>query len=174
MLGEFAYRIKHGTGKLWISKKHCIRYVILVKSSELLFMFGRCLAHVCHLATRALISTHSKAPFYDPESADVGLSEANGFWDEIGLVRAIVVKVSLWILYKDITYACSNLGLLLCSEKAALSWYPKAVSKSTARNCSDPALTWHAYSMVINLWYDWSGWEEEEGKWLSFIFNSGS
>ena len=84
-------------------------------------MFSRCLARVCHLATRALIPTHRKTPFYDAKSADVGLSEANGYQDEIGSVGAIVVKVSLWIVYKVMAYACSNLGSFLCPEKAALS-----------------------------------------------------
>ncbi|KIK72807.1 hypothetical protein PAXRUDRAFT_179887 [Paxillus rubicundulus Ve08.2h10] len=52
----------------------------------------RCLAHVFHLATRALISTYSKAPFYDPESPDLTVTMTDGRHDEIGLVCAIVVK----------------------------------------------------------------------------------
>lgn len=57
----------------------------------------RCLAHVFHLATRALISTYSKAPFYDPESPDLTVSMTDGRRDEIGLVRAIVVKVGPYL-----------------------------------------------------------------------------
>lgn len=59
-----------------------------------IFISCRCLAHVCHLATRALISTYSQASFYDPESPDLAVTITEGRRDEIGLVRAIVVKVS--------------------------------------------------------------------------------
>ncbi|KIK75646.1 hypothetical protein PAXRUDRAFT_18813 [Paxillus rubicundulus Ve08.2h10] len=70
MLVEFAQWIKNHTGKTWIEKKHHIR----------------CLAHVIHLAMRALISTHSKAPFYNPEKVELVIPFENGCCDEIGLV----------------------------------------------------------------------------------------
>lgn len=52
----------------------------------------RCLAHVIHLATRALISTYSKAPYYDPGQLDIGSPVESRHRDEVGLVRAIAVK----------------------------------------------------------------------------------
>ncbi|KAF9235592.1 hypothetical protein BU15DRAFT_77821 [Melanogaster broomeanus] len=70
MLVEFAQWIKNHTGKTWIEKKRPIR----------------CLAHVIHLATRALISTYSKAAFYNPEQGELGIPSENGCRDEIGLV----------------------------------------------------------------------------------------
>jgi len=51
-----------------------------------------------------------------------------------------------------VTYACFNLGPLLCPEKVAFSGHPEVVSKSTSRDCSDPAFTRYAYQMVINLY----------------------
>lgn len=56
-----------------------------------------CLAHVINLATQAVISTYSKAKYFDPEKPlahepdtdDVSLVER----DVVGLVCAITVKV---------------------------------------------------------------------------------
>lgn len=56
-----------------------------------------CIAHVINLATQAMLSTYSKAPHYDPQDPDkhvpattVGDDETR---DEVGLIRAICVKV---------------------------------------------------------------------------------
>ncbi|KAF8809282.1 hypothetical protein BYT27DRAFT_7094767, partial [Phlegmacium glaucopus] len=55
----------------------------------------RCLAHIINLATQALISTRSKSKYYDPHSQDEHPADVDGInRDEIGLVRAICVKVS--------------------------------------------------------------------------------
>jgi hypothetical protein len=57
---------------------------------------GRCLAHVINLATQALLSAHSSAKHYDPAKPTEHEPDVDAFLrDEIGLVRAIVVKVSL-------------------------------------------------------------------------------
>jgi hypothetical protein len=56
----------------------------------------RCLAHIINLATQAILKTHSKSEHYnsaDPEAHEPNVDEA--FRDEIGLVRAIVVKVHM-------------------------------------------------------------------------------
>ena len=54
----------------------------------------RCLAHIINLATQALISTRSKAKYYNPHAIDEHEPDTNRIdHDEIGLVRAIVVKV---------------------------------------------------------------------------------
>jgi hypothetical protein len=52
----------------------------------------RCLAHVIHLATRALISTYSKAPYYDPGQPHILGPAQSSHRDEVDLIRAIVVK----------------------------------------------------------------------------------
>lgn len=66
---------------------------------------SRCLAHIINLATQALIATRSKSKYYNPNDDDqdtpslghAGAAER----DEVGLVRAITVKVrtSLYILF---------------------------------------------------------------------------
>jgi hypothetical protein len=57
--------------------------------------FHSCLAHVINLGTQVLISTYSKTPHYspyDPKAHEPDTS-LRGDRDEIGLVRAICVKV---------------------------------------------------------------------------------
>jgi hypothetical protein len=51
-----------------------------------------CLAHVINLATQTLISTYSKAPHFDPKNPEAHIPANH---DEVGLVRAISVKVHL-------------------------------------------------------------------------------
>lgn len=60
----------------------------------LTFVFS-CLAHVINLGTQLLISTYSKAPHYMPRSPQAHEPDTTnqGNRDEIGLVRAISVKV---------------------------------------------------------------------------------
>ena len=54
----------------------------------------RCLAHVINLATQELIKTHSKSPHYNPQTPEIELVDTDALHrDEIGLVRAIAVKV---------------------------------------------------------------------------------
>ena len=55
----------------------------------------RCLAHIINLATQAVISTRSKSKYYsgDPEDDGVPENMGTGDRDEIGIVRAICVKV---------------------------------------------------------------------------------
>jgi hypothetical protein len=60
---------------------------------------SRCLAHIINLATQALISTKSKTKYYNPHDIDEHVPETTGSdRDELGLVRAIVVKVSIILL----------------------------------------------------------------------------
>ena len=51
-----------------------------------------CLAHVINLATQTLISTYSKSPHFDPKNPEAHIPTSR---DEVGLVRAISVKVCL-------------------------------------------------------------------------------
>ena len=59
------------------------------------FMNCSCLAHVINLATQMLISTYSKSLHFDPNMPDAHVPTSR---DEVGLIRAIVVKVNT-ILY---------------------------------------------------------------------------
>jgi hypothetical protein len=52
------------------------------------------MAHIINLATQALISTYSKSSHFDPKSPESHLPDTSAtLRDEIGLVRAIAVKV---------------------------------------------------------------------------------
>lgn len=56
----------------------------------------RCLAHVINLATQALLAAHSSAKHYNPANPTEHEPEVDGYLrDEIGLIRAIVVKVNI-------------------------------------------------------------------------------
>ena len=60
--------------------------------SLLLKALHSCLAHVINLATQVLISTYSKAPHFDPRNPEGHVPSGR---DEVGLVRAIAVKVRI-------------------------------------------------------------------------------
>jgi hypothetical protein len=61
---------------------------------------SRCLAHVINLATQALLSAYSSAKHFDPAKPTDHEPDVDLFLrDEIGLVRAIVVKVSPLMLF---------------------------------------------------------------------------
>ena len=58
-------------------------------------IWSRCLAHVINLATQALLAAHSPAKHYDPTKPTEHEPDVDRYLcDEIGLVWAIVVKVS--------------------------------------------------------------------------------
>ena len=71
-------------------------FLQLIFISCLIFPF-RCLAHIINLATQAVISTRSKSKFYsgDPEDVTVPEDVGTNDCDEIGVIRAICVKVCL-------------------------------------------------------------------------------
>lgn len=101
MLREFATQVNRGTvSKRFDPKRHRIKYVLsfgclrqqLSTSSP-----SSCLAHVINLATQALISAYSKTPHFDPTTPDDHLNIAGAQTaarDEVGLIRAIAVKVT--------------------------------------------------------------------------------
>jgi hypothetical protein len=58
-----------------------------------------CLAHIINLATQAVIAAQSKTKHFNPADPDSHEPEVDTFIrDEVGLIRAITVKVShrLW------------------------------------------------------------------------------
>ena len=65
----------------------CLNYVIYVTT--------RCLAHIINLATQALIATRSKSKYYNSHELEEHMPDVDAFErDEMGLIQAIVVKVS--------------------------------------------------------------------------------
>ena len=73
--------------------------------------------HIINLATQALIKGHSKAKHYNPALPDEHIPSTEGFdRDEIGLVRAIAVKV--WIVcFICPTYTECRSGTLICKTQ---------------------------------------------------------
>jgi hypothetical protein len=56
------------------------------------------LAHVINLATQALIKGHSKAKYDNPATLDEHIPDVDAYLrDEVGLIRTIAVKVSLFL-----------------------------------------------------------------------------
>lgn len=95
MLDEFARCYLLKTGLIFDVAKRHIRWVgCLLHFPTSLLIICRCLAHIINLATQALISTRSKAKYYDPEADESHVPDlAATERDEVGLVRAITVKV---------------------------------------------------------------------------------
>jgi hypothetical protein len=114
MMKEFAARLKITTGRKYIWKKRKIKFVYSSLSSLLPSLMNcSCLAHVINLATQKLISSYSKSPHFDPIKPDAHVPTTR---DEVGLVRAIVVKVRSFIwLINDIAHR--YLGTFICQAE---------------------------------------------------------
>ena len=100
MLEEFARCYQAKTGRRFDIKRRQIRYVFFRSCSHGTQSTRhacscRCLAHIINLATQAVISAHSKSKFYNGNPEDDHVPEDMGGTerDEIGIVRAICVKV---------------------------------------------------------------------------------
>jgi hypothetical protein len=94
MMKELAARLNTSTGKTYHWKKRKIKFVRVISLTRSLVTTvahkRSCLAHVINLATQMLISTYSKSPHFDPNQPDAHTPTSR---DEVGLIRAIVVKV---------------------------------------------------------------------------------
>jgi len=80
---------------IWCGKKaHLVSWILPFLQVLLIYIGYRCLAHIINLAMQALISTRSKAKYYDPNAEDshVPNLEADADRNEVGLIRAITVK----------------------------------------------------------------------------------
>ena len=78
----------------------------------------RCLAHIINLATQALIATYSKTPHFEPGDPDAHEPELETLArDEVGLVRALAVKVNVL----NVLYMCTNIitGPLIRKEEGS-------------------------------------------------------
>jgi hypothetical protein len=113
----------------WNPKTRRIRYVLLCKSWNTFChhnQLPRCLAHIINLATQAVISTYSKTKHFDPVHPSEHEPDTEAFVrDEIGLVRAITVKVSSLIFLLTLANGLAE-GSFLCKLKAAFQEYPSA------------------------------------------------
>jgi hypothetical protein len=105
MMKEFARCYKGQTGQNYDVKKRHIRYACIPPCDQYLRKQKyRCLAHIINLATQALISTRSKAKYYDPHNINDHTPNANAIErDELGLVRGISVKASVEIFLEYIS-----------------------------------------------------------------------
>jgi hypothetical protein len=99
MLQEFAncYQLKTGTD-FDVKRRHIRCALLRNYYSDVVLMdhdSSRCLAHIINLATQATISARSKSKYYNGNPADEHLPEDLGAneRDEIGIVRAICIKV---------------------------------------------------------------------------------
>lgn len=96
MMDEFSKLIMEKTGKTFNGNKRRIRYDIFKLLFKYLNSFSMlsCLAHVINLATQALIKTYTKSKHYNPASPEDHMPITTGNdRDEVGLIRAISVKV---------------------------------------------------------------------------------
>jgi hypothetical protein len=111
MCTEFAYLLNAHPSrsgmKHWNARLYRLWYVALTFDAELtlkpLFFMNRCLAHTINLATQAVIKTYSSSKHYnpskpgehEPDTATVDHEGEPIVRDEIGIARAIAVKVSI-------------------------------------------------------------------------------
>lgn len=86
----------------------------------------RCLAHIINLATQALISTRSKAKFYSPDSEDAHIPDLAAMErDEVGLVRAVCVKVwSMEVCEAPCLISWISTGTLILPAQTIVQEYP--------------------------------------------------
>ncbi|KAF8230431.1 hypothetical protein L208DRAFT_1281721 [Tricholoma matsutake] len=99
MTKEFAARLKTTTGKKYNWRKRKIN----------------CLVHVINLATQMLISTYSKSLHFNAKQPDAHVPTS---CNEVGLVRAIVVKVHISTLPEKniITHPWSGMLIIKCID----------------------------------------------------------
>jgi hypothetical protein len=72
------------------------RHLLISCPSMFHYLFPSCLAHVINLATQALIKGYSNSEHYNPAKPNDHLPDTDALIrDEVGLVRAIAVKVIL-------------------------------------------------------------------------------
>lgn len=96
-------------------------------------IFHSCLAHVVNLATQALIGAYSKSPHFDPKSPDSHIPTCR---DEVGLIRAIVVKVRC-IIYELLNRVDLSLGVFFFKAERDVEDGPiKGKSRQPDPTCS--------------------------------------
>ena len=151
MLEEFARLYHVQFKKEFPCRKHRIKSVWWYFFADVYSSFCSCLAHVMNLGTQVLISTYSKAPHYTPHSpqAHEPHSTQHGDHDEIGLVRAICVKVCLHFFFKlgFTEYNQRNAHLqnernFIRQFKSRLLYHPLCSSSSIWRFSGHQLMSW--------------------------------
>lgn len=94
MCDEFSMRFEKKTTKMWDVGQRQIRLVYRFHVLYILTIVYSCLAHIINLATQALIATKSQTKYFSPHDPESHEPDTTGpERDELGLVRAITVKV---------------------------------------------------------------------------------
>jgi hypothetical protein len=97
MLAEFAHLIKTGTGLIWDPIEQRIGYVHALVVLPLPKLYR---THVINIATQKLISAYSKSPHFNVREPTSHIPDTSELMrDEIGLVRAIAVKVCVLLFH---------------------------------------------------------------------------
>ena len=101
------------------------------------YSFFRCLAHIINLATQTLISTRSKAKYYSADAEEDHIPDLDAFErDEVGLVREVTVKVSMYLhLNMSVVFLISYFrrGLQLNARNYSRPYNP--VRENPQSNC---------------------------------------
>lgn len=131
----------------------------------------RCLAHVINLATQALLAAHSSSKHYDPAKPTDHEPNIDDFLrDEIGLIRAITVKVSIFpfifVLY--ITNIFFSKGPLLRKTQGTSTLH----SDPCRMEASTHSPSWHEGSLVIHLQHARPRTKTERGTYYLFYAHS--
>ncbi len=105
---------------------------------------GSCLVHVINLATQMLISTYSKSPHFDPKQPDAHVPT---YRDEVGLVRAIVVKVCIGSSLEKNMVAHPLSGTLIIEAKGNV----ENTSDQGEQRAPTPTSTRYEGAVVINV-----------------------
>jgi hypothetical protein len=78
------------------------------------------LAHVINFATQALIKAYTKAKHFSPEKPDEHIPDVDALErDEVGLIRAIAVKVSVQGSIIHAMDSHIDLGTIICKLEEA-------------------------------------------------------
>jgi hypothetical protein len=120
------------------------------ESSLLLTPLHSCLAHVINLATQLLISTYSKSPHFDPRNPDGHIPTSR---DEVGLVRAIAVKVSTTYEFRVVDLMAFSLPQERSSSKRKEMWrmvQTKAGSTKPVQLILDMKVRWSSTYMMLD------------------------
>ena len=138
MMEEFAARLMASTGKRYKWRKRKIKSVLNVFTGlfPLFTSSCSCLAHVINLATQALIAAYSKSPHFDPKNPEAHIPTSR---DEVGLVRAIVVKVQYSIFYLRMRTVGHNRlfrNVLLQNANKSGIWFRSRISLSRFNSSS--------------------------------------
>lgn len=139
IMEEFSAWLKALTGKRYKWHKQKVKWALIVCLIYVLSYSTSpcsCLAHIINLATQALIAMYSKSPHFDPKNPEAHIPTSH---NEVGLVRAIVVKVQCGIFYWCVIgYNLLFRNVLLQNANKSDIWLKSKISS----NHFNSFLTW--------------------------------